>query len=387
MPQRSNRVIDNDTVYLDNNASTPIDSRVLETLTAAHLEFYGNPSNTLHSMGKSAQKALSQARDAIRDLLCANEFQVIFTSGATEALNLAIVGLNPSRVIIGSTEHKAVIETCRWLMHERKVDVYRFLVDTQGRADVGDVQKALHQPTSLVAAMLANNETGAIHPIEEIAGLTRDYRVPLLCDISQAVGKMSVRVGDLGADMVVLSGHKIYGPKGIGALLYHRSLSGKLTPVIHGGGQEFGLRSGTENVPSAVAFAKAIEIGVTEQTTNVQQMKNLRDLFETTLCRLTSGIIINSSDACRLPNTTNISVVGVDIEGIFELIKPLAISTGSACGSQEVAGSHVLRAMGVPDALAANSLRVSFGRQNTSRQSVIAAEIIANAINRVRSDP
>jgi cysteine desulfurase len=375
-----------DIIYLDNNASTPIDPRVLSILNRASTELYGNASSNYHPLGKVAQDALNDAREQIKKYLHAEDFQVIFTSGATESLNMAILGLHPSRVVVGTTEHKAVLETCRWLSRYNGTEILRFAVNDEGKAIIADLEIALEKPSSLIAAMLANNETGAIHPIPEIARVATKKKVPLLCDLTQAVGKIPVRLDQLGPDLAVLSSHKIYGPKGVGALLYRQdTLSGRLRPILHGGGQEFGLRPGTENVPAIIAFTKALELAIAEQAVDAERLKAMRDTFESRLCERTAGVIINGPKVDRLPNTSNFSIADVEVEEVMEVGEGLAISTGSACATQTRSGSYVLRAMGIPDTLASNSLRISFGRFNTEEQSPIAAKVISDAVHRLRS--
>jgi cysteine desulfurase len=370
-------------IYLDNNASTPVDPRVLQVLNTANAELYGNPSNLLHSFGRLAHEALSYAREKVRSILQAEDFQVIFTSGATEALNIAIQGLRPSRVIVGSTEHKAVLNTCRWLARTSKTSIVSFSVDESGVAELNRIEEALKSPASLVVAMLANNETGVLHPIREIGLLSTSEDVPLLCDVTQAIGKVPVKLNDLPADIVVLSGHKIYGPKGVGALLYRQNFIGKIRPVLHGGGQEFGLRAGTENVPAILGFVKALEIAITEQLLDAYRMKEMRDSFETSLCRKLTSTIINGGKVDRLPNTSNFSIPYVRLEKILDKLSIIAISTGAACATQQRGGSHVLRAMGVPDELAFNSIRVSFGRFNRPEDARMAAETISEVVDAI----
>jgi cysteine desulfurase len=370
-----------ETIYLDNNASTPIDPRVLDVLNAANSTLYGNPSNSSHPYGKLARDSINSARSHIRKLLHAEKFQIIFTSGATEALNLALQGLTLTKVIVGATEHKAALSTCRWLAKTNNTIINKFPVDSTGVADVGWIDAAVKSRPSLVVAMLANNETGVIHPIRELGILASGQGVPLLCDVTQAIGKIPVSLDALGIDIAVLSGHKIYGPKGVGALLYREnSFSGKLRPILHGGGQEFGLRSGTENAPSILGFAKALEIAVNEQASDAIMIKEMRDKFELFLTQKISNVIINGQQADRLSNTSNFSFSYPAIEDILNRLTNIAISTGSACTTQERAGSYVLKAMGISDELAFNSLRVSFGRFNKPTDAQTAAESISRAI-------
>ena len=373
-------------LYLDNNASTPLDPRVNQALCSAFAELYGNPSNSHHRFGKLAYEALENSRAKIRKLLNADGFQVIFTSSATEALNLAIIGLRPSRVIVGSTEHPAVLETCRWLEHQSRTRVTPFAVDKDGTAVIPDIEEKLYDATSLLIAMLANNETGVVHPVKDIARFAAVHRVPILCDATQAIGKIRVSLDELDVDMIALSGHKIYGPRGVGVLLYREeTLSGQLQPIIHGGAQEYGLRSGTENVPAIVALAEALEICVAQQPFEAKHMASMRERFESRLCESTQGIIVNGSKATRLPNTSSISIDDVNIDIVLGSLESVAVSTASACSSQKRAGSHVLRAMGIPDTLNNSTLRISFGRFSRIEQADLAADIISDAIRRARS--
>lgn len=352
--------------YLDYNATTPIDPRVLDAMLPFLKDDFANASST-HHFGRSINEKVKQAREQIAGFINAALNEVIFTSGATEAINIAIKGVAESysnkgkHIVTVSTEHKAVLDTCKEL--ERKgFEVTYLPVQPNGLIDLAKLQKAIRPDTVLVSVMYVNNETGVMQPIKEIAKLAHEKGTLFMTDATQAVGKMEIDVDDLGIDLLCFSGHKMYAPKGIGAL-YVRNKT-KLTPQIHGGGHEQGLRSGTLNVPGIIALAIACEIASEEMALNQRNISASRDKLETELLKL-PNTSLNGDSETRIYNTTNICFKGQDANVLIGRMKDIAVSNGSACSSAIVEPSHVLKAMGLNDDDAFASLRFSLGKLNT----------------------
>ena len=355
--------------YFDYNSTTPIDPRVLEAMLPFLKENFANPSST-HHFGQSIHEKVKQAREQIADFINAEPNELIFTSGATEAINIAIKGISESysnkgkHIITVSTEHKAVLDTCKDL--ERKgFEVTYLPVLTNGLIDLEELKKNIRPDTILVSVMYVNNETGVIQPIKEIAKLAHEKGTFFMTDATQAVGKIEIDVNDLCIDLLCFSGHKIYAPKGIGAL-YVRNKT-KLSPQIHGGGHEQGLRSGTLNVPGIITLAKACEIASEEMALNQRNISALRDKLETQLLNVPDASL-NGDSENRIFNTTNICFKGQDANVLIGRMKNIAVSNGSACSSAVVEPSHVLKAMGLSDEDAFASLRFSFGKYNNSSE-------------------
>lgn len=353
-------------IYLDYNSTTPIDRRVLEAMLPFLKDNFANSSST-HHFGQNINEKVKQAREQIANFINAEPNELIFTSGATEAINIAIKGVAESYSNIGkhivtvSTEHKAVLDTCKDL--ERKGFEITFLSVLQnGLIDLAELQKAIRPDTILVSVMYVNNETGVIQPIKEIAKLAHEKGALFMTDATQAVGKIEIDVDDLGVDLLCFSGHKMYAPKGIGAL-YVRNKT-KLSPQIHGGGHEQGLRSGTLNVPGIIALAKACEIASEEMDLNKRNISELKDKLETEFLKL-PNTSLNGDSENRIFNTTNICFKGQDANVLIGRMKNIAVSNGSACSSAVVEPSHVLKAMGLNDDDAFASLRFSLGKFNT----------------------
>lgn len=364
--------------YLDYNSTTPTDPRVFEAMLPFLKDNFANPSST-HNFGQSINEKVKQVREQIADFINAESNELIFTSGATEAINIAIKGVAESysnkgkHIITISTEHKAVLDTCKNL--ERKdFEITYLTVQTNGLIDLEELQKAIRPDTVLVSVMYVNNETGVIQPIKEIAKLAHEKGVLFMTDATQAVGKIEIDVNDIGIDLLCFSGHKMYAPKGIGAL-YVRNKT-KITPQIHGGGHEQGLRSGTLNVPGIIALAKACEIASEEMALNQINISALRDKLETELLNL-PNTSLNGDSVNRIFNTTNICFKGQDANVLIGRMKNIAVSNGSACSSAVVEPSHVLKAMGLSDDDAFASLRFSLGKYNT-------LEDIETVINRIK---
>lgn len=352
--------------YLDYNSTTPIDRRVLEAMLPFLNDNFANSSST-HHFGQSINEKVKQAREQIADFINSEPNELIFTSGATEAINIAIKGVAESysskgkHIITVSTEHKAVLDTCKDL--ERKgFEVTYLTVQPNGLIDLAELQKAIRPDTVLVSVMYVNNETGVIQPIKEIAKLAHEKGALFMTDATQAVGKIEIDVNDLGIDLLCFSAHKMYAPKGIGAL-YVRNKT-KLSPQIHGGGHEQGLRSGTLNVPGIIALAKACEIASEEMELNKRNISELKEKLETEFLKL-PNISLNGDSENRIFNTTNICFKGQDANVLIGRMKNIAVSNGSACSSAVVEPSHVLKAMGLSDDEAFASLRFSLGKYNS----------------------
>ncbi|USX56216.1 cysteine desulfurase family protein [Lentzea sp. HUAS12] len=373
-----------DCLYLDYNAATPSDPRVVDALNHALLTLPGNPSNRHHRFGRDASVALNAARAEVARLFDGCHYQVIFTSGATEALNLALVGMRPARVLVNATEHRAVLELCRTLAHGG-AHVEKLPVDADGRVDLAFLAFALKEPASLVVLQWCNSETGVLQPLDEALELAHAHGVPLLCDAGQAVGKVPISLLRRSVDMLVASSHKIYAPPGVGVLmLRENTMAGRLRPVLYGGGQEFGLRPGTENVPHIVAFVRALELAVGEQDFDSRRIRTIRDAFEARLTAMTTNVVFNGVGANRIANTSNFSLINGQVAELLNQLTNVAVSTGSACESDDPRPSHVLRAMGRSVHLAANAVRVSFGRFTADMDGVVAANRIATAIHELQ---
>lgn len=353
-------------LFLDYNSTTPIDQRVLDAMLPFLKDNFANASSA-HHFGQSINQKVKQAREQIADFINAEPNKLIFTSGATEAINIALKGVAESytskekHIITVSTEHKAVLDTCKDL--ERKgFEVTYLPVQPTGLIDLAELQKAIRPTTVLVSVMYVNNETGVIQPIKKIASIAHEKGALFMTDATQAVGKMEIDVDDLGIDLLCFSGHKMYAPKGIGAL-YVRNKT-KLTPQIHGGGHEQGLRSGTLNVPGIIALVKACEIASEEMALDKINIFALRDKLETELLKL-PNTSRNGDSENRIFNTTNICFKGQDANVLIGRMKNIAVSNGSACSSAVVEPSHVLKAMGLSDGDAFASLRFSLGKYNS----------------------
>jgi cysteine desulfurase len=356
----------NQIIYLDYNSTTPVDSRVFEAMTPFLKENFANPSSS-HHFGQKINEKVKQGREQIADFIKAEFNELIFTSGATEAINIALKGVAESysykgkHIITVSTEHKAVLDTCKDL--ERKgFEVTYLPVLRNGIIDLDELANSIRSDTTLVSVMCVNNETGVIQPIQEIAELVHDKEALFMTDATQALGKMDIDVDNLGVDLLCFSGHKMYAPKGIGALYVRNKV--KLTPQVHGGGHEQGLRSGTLNVPGIMALAKACEIANEEFDSNIKNISALRVKLETELLKL-QNTKLNGDSYNRIYNTTNICFQGQDSNVLIGRMKNIAVSNGSACLSAVVEPSHVLKAMGLSNGDAFASIRFSLGKYNS----------------------
>ncbi|MBM3998693.1 MAG: aminotransferase class V-fold PLP-dependent enzyme [Planctomycetes bacterium] len=385
-------------VYLDNHATTRVDPRVVDAMVPCFVDLFGNPGSTSHRFGHAAKRAVDESRARIAAVIGASDREIVFTSGATESNNLAIRGVaERSRaadrhLISIATEHKSVLDPLRRLA--RKGCSITILPvargdDRTGRIEPERIAESIGNETRLVSVMLANNEIGTIQPIREIGRICRERGVLLHCDATQAVGKLAVRVDELDVDLMSFTAHKIYGPKGVGAL-YVRRAEGRvrLEPQIDGGGQEGGLRSGTLNVPGIVGFAKAIDLCEEERAHEAPRLAALRDTLYDRLVREIPGVSLNGPPLDqadrRLAGNLSCSFAGVDGEALMIAMGDLAVSSGSACTSANPEPSHVLRALGLDDDLVRASLRFGIGRFNTLEEIDFAARTIRDAVIRLR---
>ena len=377
-------------VYLDNNATTQMDPRVLEAMTPFFLEHFGNAASRSHAFGWEAEEAVDYAREQVAKLIGAAPTEIVFTSGGTESDNLAIKGVyemyagKGNHIITAVTEHKAVLDTCK---HIEKLggDVTYLPVKADGLIDLKELEAAIKPTTILIAIMYANNETGTIQPIPEICAIAKKNGVLMFTDAVQTVGKIPVDVIKDGIDLMSFTAHKMYGPKGVGALYVRRKNPRvKVTAQMDGGGHERGMRSGTLNVPGIAGFGKACEICMLEMEADTQRIGKLRDKLETALMTL-EGVQINGSTKQRLPQVTNISFNNVEGEGLLMgFNKNIAVSSGSACTSASIEPSYVLKALGLGDDLAHSSLRFSLGRFTNEEQIDYAIKIISETVLKFR---
>jgi cysteine desulfurase len=371
-------------IYLDHQATTPLDPRVLDAMMPYLSGEYGNPSSA-HAYGHTAAAAVRAARRQIKDLIGASsDSEIIFTSGATEADHLAITGIatalrgTGSHVITTAIEHKAVLAACQHLA-SAGFQVTVLPPGPDGLVRPADVAAAITPSTVLVSVMHANNEIGTIQPLAEISQITRDRGILLHTDAAQSLGSIPFHVGQLGVDLASFSGHKIYGPKGTG-VLYLRRCSIRPVPQLTGGGQEYGLRAGTLNVPGIAGIGHAASILATQRQTDTTRITGLRDQLLTALRQALPGITVNGSLTRRLPGNLNITIPGTDAGQLIEQLPGLAISTGSACNTGQADPSHVLTAIGLSRTAARASIRIGIGRDTTLRDIHAAAEQIAAAV-------
>jgi cysteine desulfurase len=377
-------------IYLDYQATTPTDPRVVEAMLPYFSERFGNPHSIHHRLGEEAEAAVETARGQIAALIGAEPREIIFTSGATESNNLAIKGAarfhkarRPHLVTL-VTEHKCVLESCR-RMESEGVEVTYLPVKGNGVVDLERLRAAVTERTALVSVMAVNNEIGVIQPLAEIGPLCREKGAYFHCDAAQAAGKIPLDVEAMSIDLMSISGHKLYGPKGIGVLYVRRRPRVRLEPLIDGGGQERGLRSGTLPAPLCVGLGVACAIAAEEMAEEGARLATLRrNLLDGLHARL-DGLHVNGDPVMHIPGNLNVSFDGVEAETLMAALPELALATGSACTSASVEPSYVLRALGLPDARAASSLRIGLGRFTTEEEVDIAVERIAAAVTKLRS--
>lgn len=378
-------------VYLDHNATTPVDARVLEVMLPYFSEHFGNAASRTHSFGWVAADAVSIARQQVAELINCTEQEVIFTSGATEAINLAIKGVweqyksKGNHLVTVQTEHKAVLDTCKAL-EKKGARVTYLSVNRDGLIDLEELKNALTSETVLVAVMYANNETGVLQPINEIAKIVHQAGSIFMCDATQAVGKMNIDVQEEAIDLLCLSAHKFYGPKGVGALYVRRKNPRvSLASLIDGGGHERALRSGTLNVTGIAGLGKACELAKAEMWDNSSRISKLRTHLEQHLLDL-ENVYINGTTRNRLYNTTNIAFAGIKADKLITMLSDIAVATGSACTSALPEPSHVLRAMGLTAELAYSSVRFSLGQATTLEEINYVIAKIKAAVTNLRTN-
>jgi cysteine desulfurase len=377
-------------VYLDNNATTPIDPRVVDAMMPYLTHHFGNAASRNHPFGWKAEEAVEAAREQIAGLINAAGKDIVFTSGATESDNLAIKGVaemyaeKGRHIITCKTEHKAVLDACKYL-ETKGYEITWLDPDETGRVSAGQVEEAIRDDTILITIMAANNEIGTLHPIAEIGEVAKRREVLFHTDATQAAGKVPIDVDAMGVDLLSLSGHKMYGPKGVGALyVRRRGPRVRLACQMHGGGHERGMRSGTLNVHGIVGMGAAAEIATQEMPKDSARLKDLRDRLEKLITERVDHVRLNGHPAERLPNTLNLSFAYVEGEALMLRMKDVAVSSGSACTSASLEPSFVLRAIGVPEELAHSSIRFSLGRFNKAEDVDHAAERVARAVEDLR---
>ena len=377
-------------IYLDNSATTPADPRVVDTMVPYFYEHFGNAASRNHPFGWEAEGAVDKAREQIAKLINASEKEIILTSGATEADNLAIKGVfdmysrKGNHIVTVTTEHKAVLDTCKHL-EKLGAEITYLKTDSEGNIDLNELESVITDKTILVSVMYANNEIGTIHPIKKIAEIAHKKGALLFTDATQAAGKISIDVERDGIDLMAFTAHKMYGPKGVGALYVRRKNPRvKVTAQMDGGGHERGMRSGTLNVPGIVGFGKAAEIAMLEMDADAARLSKMRDRLETELMKIEESYV-NGNRESRLPHITNISFKYVEGEGLMMAFNQnIAVSSGSACTSASLEPSYVLKALGLGDDLAHSSIRFSLGRFTTDEQIDYTIEHVKTAVLKLR---
>ena len=384
--------MERDPIYMDNQATTPVDPRVIEAMVPFLGEIYGNAASRNHAFGWAAEEAVDRGRGQIANLVGARPKEIIFTSGATESDNLAIKGVaefyadKGNHIITAVTEHKAVLDTCQALERANLAEVTYLPVDQYGRVDVDDVKKAIRDDTVLISLMYANNEIGTLHPIRAIGALAKERGILFHCDATQGVGKIPVNVDEDGIDLMSMSAHKMYGPKGCGAL-YVRSRGPRvrLRAQMHGGGHERGMRSGTLNVAGIVGFGKACELCGQELEAEAGRLMSLRQRLYTGLTENLEEVYLNGHPTERIPGNLNLSFSYVEGESfLMGLNREIALSSGSACTSATLEPSYVLKALGVGEELAHTSIRFGLGRFNTAEDVDYVVRRVSEVVVRLR---
>jgi cysteine desulfurase len=377
-------------IYLDYHATTPVDPRVVDAMLPFFTEHFGNAASRNHPFGWQAEEAVEKARKQVADLIGASAKEIVFTSGATESDNLAIKGVaemyreKGNHLITAVTEHKAVIDTCKRL----EKDGYRVTylpVQKDGLINLDELRQAITDKTILISIMAANNEIGVIQPVAQIGAIAREKGVLFHTDAVQAVGKVPINVNEMKIDLASITAHKLYGPKGVGALyVRRRNPRVLLSPLIDGGGHERGMRSGTLNVPGIVGFGKAAELCQKEMAADAVRLRALRDRLNDRLHKSLDEIYINGTMEHRLPHNLNISFAYVEGESLLMGINDVAVSSGSACTSASLEPSYVLKALGAGDDLAHSSIRFGLGRWTTEEEIDYVADKLAHVVTRLR---
>ncbi|MDP9895005.1 cysteine desulfurase [Variovorax boronicumulans] len=375
-------------IYMDYSATTPVDRRVFDMMEPFFCTVFGNPASRSHSYGWDAEAAVNDARGFVADLLGADPREIVWTSGATEGNNLAIKGAahflkgKGKHLITQSTEHKAVLDTFRELERQGFTTTY-LPVDEDGLVSAAQVIEAIQPDTILVSIMMANNETGVLHPVAEIGKVCRERKIVFHCDAVQAAGKVPVNVDEIHVDLLTVTAHKLYGPKGIGALYVRRKPRVRLEAQIHGGGHERGMRSGTLPTHQIVGMGEAFRLAKIEMEQEAPRLRALRDRLLAGL-REIEEVYVNGSMTCRLPNILNVSFNYVEGESLIMAIRDLAVSSGSACTSASLEPSYVLRALGRSDELAHSSIRFSLGRFTTEADIDFAVSLLKEKVAKLR---
>lgn len=373
-------------IYLDYHATTPCDRRVAEVVLNYMTNVFGNASSSDHVYGDTADIAVKQAAKQIADLVGALPREVIFTSGATESINIVLQGLPGSgkkRIAILPVEHKAVLDTCEALSKKGLAEIVFLQVDRQGKLDLNHLEQVCNEGLSLLCVMAANNEIGTIYPIQAVGAIAQQFNIPFLCDGSQAVGKIPIDFTEWGITYLTISGHKLYAPKGIGALIVKKGYY--LEPIIHGGGHQKGMRSGTLNVPGIAGLGEACRLRLIEMAEDEEVITTKRNCLQTLLQESIPDLVINGDRANRLAGNLHVSIPSIPNKAIIARIRDrLAISTGSACSSGVESPSHVLQAIALPENLIEGALRISIGKFTTDDECERAANILAEAVHQVR---
>jgi len=376
-------------IYLDYHATTPVDRRVADLVYQYMTEEFGNASSVDHEWGDRAEAAVKQAAKNVADLIGASPREIIWTSGATESINLAIQGSLPSnpekshRIALLPLEHKAVLDTCQALEKRGWAKLLYLKVDSKGRLDFDHLEQACMEGLSLLCVMAANNEIGNIYPIQAIGEIAKRYNTPFLCDASQTVGKIPIQFEDWGITYLAISAHKLYGPKGVGALVVCKDYH--LEPLLFGGGHQKGMRSGTLNVPGIVGLGEACRLRSLEMEEDERAIASKRDKLQSLLLAKISGLVVNGDTTYQLAGNLHISVPGVPNSAVIARIRHrLAISTGSACSSGVESPSHVLRSLRLPENVVDGALRIGIGKFTTEEEINNAATILSEAVTQVQ---
>ncbi|MBP0021502.1 MAG: cysteine desulfurase [Cyanobacteria bacterium SBLK] len=374
-------------IYLDYHATTPCDRRVADRILHTLTEEFGNANSIDHVYGDAAEKAVKKAKEAIANLIQSSPQEIIFTSGATESINLAIQGsLNPhkpAKIALSTVEHKAVLDTCKALEQQKRAQLIYIPVNAKGNLDLNQIETILKNGVSLLCIMAANNEIGNIYPIEAIAKLAREYYTPFLCDAAQAVGKIPIKFADWGITFLAISAHKLYASKGIGALVVKKRTP--LNPILFGGGHQQGMRSGTLNVSGIVGLGEACYLRQLEMQEDESRIAQLRDQLEQLLQAKIPGLIVNGDRTSRLAGNLHIAIPNIPNSAIIARIRhQLAISTGSACSSGVETPSHVLQAMKLPSEVIEGALRIGLGKFTTHAEIERAGAILADTVAQIR---
>jgi len=379
-------------IYMDYGASTPVDKEVIKEMMPYFDKFYGNPSS-IHSFGREAFDAVEESRKKVADIICANEDEMVFTSGGTESDNIAIKGIafrnkekrggKGTNIITSAIEHPGVLSTCKY-MEQIGFNVKYLPVDKHGLIDITELEEAISKDTFLITIMFANNEIGTIEPMEQIGKIAKDHDVIFHTDAVQAVGKVPIDVNKLNIDLLALSSHKIYGPKGAGALYVRNNV--KLQTILHGGGHEKGLRSSTHNTPGVVGLGKACEIGKSRIKKDVAYLKNLRDILIKDVLKIEESYL-NGHPEKRLVNNAHFRFSAIEGESLNLMLddKGIAAATGSACSSKKLQASHVLLAIGLKPKEAHGSLRLTLGRMNTKKDVEYVVEVLPKIVQNLRN--